>query len=244
MTGLLSLPNELIINIFTHTTLQTAACLAAASKRLHFIWLENNDHIVDSAIRQIPAWEDAVELALLEETWSESDPLPVATARKPQIQFYGRILLRLALWASVAVAEWDIHMAEDYPDEDEDPAYISPYASFYFIHKIIFASDYPDHAQLHESIRLAVDACPTFSSRSVHELFAEFLLWGRSGDHEELRLYTWRGKEGGTSRVRPIDDEDEEKNWDCRDGLRIEDYEYNAVGEVLEGWRGYKEGWE
>jgi hypothetical protein len=243
MAGLLSLPNELIVNIYTYTTLQTAACLSAASKRLHFIWLENTEHIVDSVIRQIPAWEDAVELALLEETWSESDPLPVPTGPKPPVQLYGRILLRLALWASVAIAEWDIHMAERYP-EDEDPAYISPYASFYLIHKIIFAIDYPDHAQLHESIRLAVDACPTHSSLSVHELFREFLLWGCSGDHEELRLYTWRGEEGGTSRVRPIDDEDEEKNWNWRNGMRIEDHEYNAVGEFLEGWRGYKEGWE
>jgi hypothetical protein len=253
MASLLSLPTELIVDIYTHATLQSAASLSAVSKRLHDIWLENTDYIVESTIRQLPAWEDAVELALLDQTWSESDPLPVPTGRKPPIQLYGRFLLRLALWASVAIAEWDIHIAERYPEDDDespeedrdpDSPYTSPYASFYLIHKIIFACDYPDHAQLHDSIRLAVDACLTFSSVSVHELFSEFLLHGCRDDHDELRLYPWRSRGGRPSRVRPSDDEDEEKNWNWRNGMRIETEEWNAVGEVLERWRGFEEGWE
>lgn len=68
MSGLLSLPIELIVHIFESTSsVKDAAALSEAAKTLHNIWNERNEQTVAAVLkRQSPAIEDALSLTLAE----------------------------------------------------------------------------------------------------------------------------------------------------------------------------------
>lgn len=182
MAALLSLPNELIIGIYAYSpTLGTAACLRAANKRLHSIWHQNTDHIAEATLSsQIPSYEAAVELAILEKTLI-NNMQPSPTNGKVSIRLYGPRLLRIADIASFAVAEWDKQIAElhcDIPEEELSGAnYTSPHASYYFVRKIILSRRHPENAQLRQAIHSTMRLCSE-ETLYTHEQFAEHLLNG------------------------------------------------------------------
>lgn len=69
MVGLLSLSNELLIHIFSScTTIQQVVCLSRADDTLNSIWLKYKNQIAARVLRQqIPDYDDAADLATLEE---------------------------------------------------------------------------------------------------------------------------------------------------------------------------------
>lgn len=148
MTALLSLPNELIIGIYACSpTLGAAACLSAANKRLHSIWQQNIDHIAEATLSsQIPSYEGAVELAILEENLTNNIQRS-PTDGKVSIRLYGPHLLRIADVASFAATEWDKQVAELHrgiPEEEQSgEQFTSPHASYYFVRKILAPADIP-----------------------------------------------------------------------------------------------------
>jgi len=88
MANLLSLSAELLVLIFSSSpSIQTAALLSSTNQRLRAVWLEHGDIIIASILEpQTPAYNDAVELAILEETWSHDThpvtPIPVRLCRR------------------------------------------------------------------------------------------------------------------------------------------------------------------
>lgn len=69
MTGLLSLPNELLTEIYIFAGQQTRALvrLSAVNRRLRAIWIRESDIIIASAIQlKAPNHSDATSLTLLE----------------------------------------------------------------------------------------------------------------------------------------------------------------------------------
>lgn len=247
MADLLSLPNELLTNIYTHiATLQSAACLSAANKRMYAIWLRDTDRIADCIVRrQIPAHERAIELAILEETWSEDNTPPLPIDNKPPIRLYGRRLLRIADYASVAIAEWDRQLDECPPDDDLEnrrPCSVtnerSPYAAFYLIRKIIFSLGYPDHAQLQNSIKLAIDANSSHSEISTHFILSEFLL-NACPDYCELQNRTLRREGKDTIGPRTGEDDESEDEMEDEIGMTIDDQQWCHVENTLGIWAGF-----
>lgn len=69
MTGLLSLPDQLLTEIHIFAGQQTRALvrLSAVNRRLRAIWLQDLDHIIAQVVqRKAPNHQDAIELTLLE----------------------------------------------------------------------------------------------------------------------------------------------------------------------------------
>lgn len=67
MTGLLSLPEEILTEIHILSGQQIESLAHLSCRRLRDIWLEDSDHIIASAVRLLaPNHEDAIALTLLE----------------------------------------------------------------------------------------------------------------------------------------------------------------------------------
>jgi hypothetical protein len=148
MTTLLSLPNELIIHIYTHApTLQAAACLSAVNKRLRSVWLENTNLIAEAILkRQIPAYDDAVDVAILGADIYNSPKSP--SKNDYPLHLYVDRLLRNADLAASATNAW---AADRGTLSAEDLATLHPYdlsdasqhASYYLLRKIVVAYQHP-----------------------------------------------------------------------------------------------------
>ena len=82
MTSLLSLPNELFINIFASCpTAQTAECLSGANKALHAIWWKHTHHILEGIARSIPSYGEATIVAKMQHAMLPADELVDAIQR-------------------------------------------------------------------------------------------------------------------------------------------------------------------
>lgn len=69
MTGLLSLPEEILTEIYilSGQQIESLSHLSCVNRRLHDIWIKDSDHIIASAVRLVaPNHEDAIALTLLE----------------------------------------------------------------------------------------------------------------------------------------------------------------------------------
>ena len=144
MANLLSLSAELLVLIFSSsTTVQTAATLSGTSQRLRAVWLEHGDIIIANILQsRIPDYKDAVELAILEETWTHDahpvNPIPVRLCLSR--------LLHNADLASSATSEWEEHEVclNNYLQSPPPRTYTSKQASYYLARKLLLARQRPD----------------------------------------------------------------------------------------------------
>lgn len=114
VTNLLSLPTELIVQVFTSCpTVQTATRLSSVNKEMHAIWIKHTHQILEDIIRpQIPAYEDATEIAKLQNsllsTEQPTDATKVSSVNEAPAVRHFHLLLRNATLASNVV---DSHRA-------------------------------------------------------------------------------------------------------------------------------------
>ncbi|KAM0721442.1 hypothetical protein Q7P37_002366 [Cladosporium fusiforme] len=66
MADLLSLPNEILVRIFSTCSTQPLLHLSGANRRLRAIWLEHSNHIIPAAYSHIQHFDDAVDYTLTE----------------------------------------------------------------------------------------------------------------------------------------------------------------------------------
>jgi hypothetical protein len=156
MTTLLSLPNELIIHIYTHApTLQAAACLSAVNRRLRSVWLENTNQIAEPILRrQIPAYDEAVDVAILEAEIYDSPHSPAKNDYP--LHLYVNRLLNNASLASSATNAWTVDRGTLSAESLEilhpyDLSDNSQHASYYLLRKGVLAHQHPV-AQLRRDI--------------------------------------------------------------------------------------------
>lgn len=183
MANLLSLSNELLIAIDSSShAIQSAALLSATSRRLHAIWLEHSDHIITSILKpHIPDYEDAVDLAVLENTWTNdipsSNPTPVS-----------RCLPRL-LWnadlASRAATAWAAWIADLEPNNyRRHKNFTSPHTSYYMMRKLHLARTHPGAdllPGLYETLRGSSN-----NTATTHAEISGWLLSSYSDDEDKL----------------------------------------------------------
>lgn len=223
MAAFLSLPNELILEVYTRTsTLKCAARLSSTNKWLRSIWLENDIRITEGILRpHIPSYEDAEELAILEETVINNIQLSRAKSRIP-ICFYVRRLVHNASLASSAATAWTRWLAglpaHNYRHQRN---YTSLYASYYLMRKILLAHQYPE-SQLHQALFSTLHAASR-DAVLTHTEFSSFLL-GYFGDEiESQRHGIFKNEEDWT--------EEDEMEHEMGSNVIVEEWGY--VGDVL-----------
>lgn len=108
MAKLLSFPNEMLICIYTHSsTIESAVSLSSVNRRLQSVWLKHTNYIAEVILRrQIHAYQDAVDLAILEEPLIDTTQLTLPTMNQVPVRLYLPRLRRNAGLASSATAAW------------------------------------------------------------------------------------------------------------------------------------------
>jgi hypothetical protein len=99
MVGFFSLSNELRLKVLSSSdTTQTAATLSRVDKQMHSLWIMYNNHILKEVLpNQIIAYDDAGELAILEEIWfKKNTELTSKTSGQPRVRLYLSTLLHNA----------------------------------------------------------------------------------------------------------------------------------------------------
>jgi hypothetical protein len=187
MAGLLSLSNELLIAIYSAVpTLESAVSLSGTSRRLRAVWLEHSNHIITSILSATtPAYEDALDLAVKEETWASSGtsdtqsaqyrlrPASSTTPTPVPARLCLPRLLQNAQLASSAAAAW---MAEEF-DRKYGGRFKGIHApvepSYYMMRKLLFARRHPE-AQTLPALYAYLCAVP-HDTLDLHCDFAEWL---------------------------------------------------------------------
>lgn len=144
MANLLSLSAELLVLIFSSSpTIQAATLFSSTSQRLRAVWLEHGDIIIASILKpKTPAYKDAVELAILEETWTSDvrpvNPIPIRSC-------LSRLLHNVDL-ASSATAAWNEHelCLDNYLRRPPPRKYTSKHASYYLARRLLLARQRPE----------------------------------------------------------------------------------------------------
>jgi hypothetical protein len=188
MVGLLSLSNELLIHVFSScTTITQVACLSIADDTLNSIWLRYKNQIATSVLRQqIPEYEDAVELAILEEIWiNKNTRLASIVASstnntKIPVGFYAKRLLHNA---SLAMSATDAREAVLADIGSWVPGTLtllapnrlfSPHAAYYLMRKIALAYSYPE-AQLQDTLYSTLRGKYSEADAEALDQFCSFL---------------------------------------------------------------------
>jgi hypothetical protein len=188
MVGLLSLSNELLIHVFSScTTITQVACLSMADDTLNLIWLRYKNQIATSVLRQqIPEYEDAVELAILEEIWiNKNTRLASIVASntnntKIPVGLYARRLLNNA---SLAMSATDAREAVLADIGSWVPGTLtilapnrlfSPHAAYYLMRKIALAYSYPE-AQLQDALYSTLRGNYSEADAEALDQFCSFL---------------------------------------------------------------------
>lgn len=183
MANLLSLSNELLIAIYTASpTIQSAALLSTANRRLRAVWIEHSKPIIASILQpQIPDYEDAVDLAILEETWINARPNNPASLHECLPR-----LLRNADLASLATTEWAAWLADDLGPSNwrNQVNYTSPHASYYIMRKLYLARIHPEADLLPVLYKTLLAA--SRDTWTTHEEFSGWLTGGYSHDDDKL----------------------------------------------------------
>jgi hypothetical protein len=141
MPHLLSLPNELIVDILALCpTIKTAACLSGTNKKIRAIWLRHTHHVLESIVSsrlEIPAYKHALELADLQEKLLSIEDGSHLLNQPPTVRYFSRLLYDADL-ASKTIAAWKDTMPwEPYSAYEKSPDYIRPYASYYLIRTLV-----------------------------------------------------------------------------------------------------------
>ena len=107
MANFLSLLNEMRMCIYVCSSrIGSAVSLHSVSRGLRSVWLKHNNHIAEAALRrQIPAYQDAVDLAILEAPLIDQTRLFLPTTNQVPVCLYlSRLLRNNAGLASSATA--------------------------------------------------------------------------------------------------------------------------------------------
>ena len=228
MAALLLLPTELIICVYQNCTIQTAASLSATNKQLYSVWLENTDCITGTILSsRIPAYEAAVELAILEEIWiTGNTQLSSTNAKKPPIHLFVKRLLHIARCAVDTGTWWHANLAKDEPYYlRDDPPFDITHAAYFLMRKILLGRKFPDLG-LHESIRLAICAVSK-EERFVYNDIHDFLFLDTA--HHE----TARRDESMMERMRTGEIESSEDGMRGSMGTCIDIDEWEYIHEAL-----------
>ncbi|KAM0695550.1 hypothetical protein Q7P36_005910 [Cladosporium allicinum] len=199
MVGLLSLSNELLIDIYCAApTLESAVSLSNTNRRLRAVWLEHSNHLIASILSATtPAYEDALDLAVMEETWASSGssdtqsaqyrlrPASPTTPTTVPARLCLRRLLRNAQLASSVANAWRVHdldrrsgsIFSRHGSILTDNPYASVEASYYMMRKLLFARRHPE-AQTMPALYAHLCALP----HSAIRLHADFAEWLRDHD--------------------------------------------------------------
>jgi len=186
MVGLLSLSNELLIQVFTScTTIESAMSLSRVDKTLHSIWLKYNGKITRTVLqRQIPEYENAVDLAILEQVWiTRNTQLAAPPFSKVTTQ-----LLHNAKLATSATNARTVRLLAgggNVPDILKicSPNHTSLHTIYYLMRTIALS-------YLHPEARLQRALCATLRAYSKEDvgrldMFCTFLRCGDAGDRRE-----------------------------------------------------------
>lgn len=230
MAALLLLPTELIICIYKSCTIQTAASLYTTNKQLYSVWLENTDCITEAILRsQIPAYEAAIELAILEEIWIEGNKqLSSTNAKKLPIHLFVKRFFHIARCATNTGTWWHANLAKDEPCYSrEGPPLAITHAAYFLMRKILLSRKFPD-AGLHESIRLAICAVLE-EERPLYNDIHDFLFLNTA--HVE----TARRYKSMTGEIKASEREMRGSMGTCID---IDEWDY--IHEALSSWRRHR----
>lgn len=154
MTKLLSLPTEILINIFIAVpNTRTLLRLSNASRRLRSIWLDHTQHIVASAYkRKIPHIEEAIALTLAELRCGEVSSLQGSSAFHLCLP---KVLRNAGLATSVCESANRDNRLEKIEWETQDK-YLDMLRAYYLIRHTLLACDHPE---LRPSVCSALSGC-------------------------------------------------------------------------------------
>jgi hypothetical protein len=190
MVGLLSLSNELLIHVFSScTTVTQAACLSMADDTLNSIWLKYKNQIAARVLRQqIPDYDDAAHLAILEAIWINkktrlASVVASSTAAKVPVGLYATRLLHnasLAMSATdareAALAGVGFHVVGSFPTVAPSRIF-SLHAAYYLMRKIALAYSYPE-ARLQNTLYSTLRANYSEGDAEALDQFLSFLCDG------------------------------------------------------------------
>jgi hypothetical protein len=185
MAKLLSLPNEMLICIYTNSTIESAVSLSSVNRRLHSIWLKHADHIAEIILRrQIPAYRDAVDLAISEEPLIDKTQLALPAINQAPVRLYLSRLLRNAGLASSATSAWLAYVGDLVPDSYEARSlrYISPHAAYYLMRKVVFSHRWRRKC-LNDHLYSTLDALSKDATRSIDDFLC--FLTSTCADYDE-----------------------------------------------------------
>lgn len=202
MPTLISLSNELLIAVYSASpTIQCAVSLASTNTSLCAVWLEYSDHNIASVLKpQITVYDDAVDLAMLEETWANTPPSSPVSLR----QCLARLLHNAKLPSS-ATAAWDAHITSMGSGYQPITNITSILTSYYLTRKLRLA-------RLHRGANLLPALYQTLcaSSRGAINTHAEFSCFFTSSyneDEERLKHGISKPKEDWTEEDERYDEE-------------------------------------
>lgn len=143
MAKLLSLPNEMLVCIYTYSsTIESAVSLSSVNTRLRSVWLKHADHIAEIVLRrQIPAYQDAVDLAILEEHLTDQTQFALPATGLVSVGLYLSRLLHNADLASSATSAWSAYLERLGPDTCHARSFhnVSLHAAYYLMRKVVFS---------------------------------------------------------------------------------------------------------
>lgn len=187
MANLLSLSTELLVLIYSSSpTIEIAALLSSTNQRLRAVWLEHGGIIIANILEpQIPASKDAVELAILEGTWTHNthpvNPIPLRLCLSR--------LLHNADLALSATTEWDEHKVclSNHLKRFPPRTYTSKQASYYLARKLLLARQRPESRRsllppLHKTLVTA-----SIETLHTHDDLLAFLTMNAATHEERLR---------------------------------------------------------
>ena len=179
MVSLLSLSNELLVQIFSSSdTIQSAATLSEVNKTMNSLWVAHNNQILTNVLpTQIIGYKDAKDTAILEEIWTRKNTeLASKTSGQPRVRAYLSTLLhnaKLATQAKKACMLWLHEQNELY-----DPLYsnLAKYhIAYYRMRKIVLLLEHPE-SQLQHVIDSAINCTPANTTFPISDAYTSFTL--------------------------------------------------------------------
>ena len=228
MAELLSLPNEMLMCIYMcSSTIESAVSLSTVNKRLYLVWLEHMDQITESILRRhIPDYEDAVDLAILEDTRINDTHLTPSTTDPFPIRLYLSKLLHNASLASSATAAWLLYEGDD--NYQAKSAHISSHAAYYLMRKVVFS-----HRRRSKRVDRQIFSTFRALSEDAMRTFDEFLCFLTSSyaDHDE------RLKHGIP---KPEEDWTEEDEWEEEENGHVNTEDWKYLDDILDAALAHK----
>lgn len=191
MANLLSLSNELLIAIYSSgNTIQSAVFFAATSQRLRAIWPVHSDHIIASILKP---HIHAVDLAVLEDTWTNVNPSSNTTTLSkcpPRLLWNANLASR----ATTARAAWIADLEPSNYRKHE--SFTSPHASYYMMRKLHLARTHPQADLLPG---LFETLCVSHENTAITDAeISGWLLCSYSDDEDRIPHSVLKPREEGT----------------------------------------------